>query len=131
MMNNLFDNNKSKVMSELLDVISTGVELLTTEHLDKGLYDSFERYATSTLKVVDVTFATNYAAYISSNNTSLWKNSYGVGDLFGLCSNVHYPNSAASINRMKQIEQETKEYKIKLKYILQQLIIIMKSIIYI
>ena len=128
MMNNLFDNNKSKVMSELLDVISKGVELLTTEHLDKGLYDSFERYATSTLKVVDVTFATNYAAYISSNNTSLWKNSYGVGDLFGLCSNVH---SAASINRMKQIEQETKEYKIKLKYILQQLIIIMKSIIYI
>jgi hypothetical protein len=129
-MNNLLDNNKSKVISELLDVISKGVELLATEYLDKGLYDSFERYATSTLKVVDVTFATNYVSYISSSN-SLWNHNCGMGGLFNSYSNMHYPNSAASINRMKQMEQETKEYKIKLKYILQQLVTIVKGIMYI
>ena len=101
-----------------MDVISKGVELLATEHLDKDLYDSFEKYATSTLKVVDVIFATDYAANISSNNTSSWKTNYGAGGLFNSYSNMYYPNSAASINRIKQIEQETKEYKIKLKYIL-------------
>lgn len=130
-MNNPFDDNKSKVISELLDVISKGVELLATEYLEKGLYDSFERYVTSTLKVVDVTFATNYVSYISPNNTSLWNHNYGIGGLFNSYSNMHYPNSAASINRMKQMEQETKKYKIKLKYILQQLVIIVKGIMYI
>lgn len=131
-MNDLFDNNKRKVISELLEVISKGVELLSTEHLDKNLYDSFERYVVSTLKIADSTFATNYASYFSSSSgASIWSNNYGFGTSFNPYLNMSYPNSAASLNRIQQMEQETKEYKIKLKYTMQQLITIVKGLMYI
>ena len=131
-MNDLFDNNKRKVISELLEVVNKGIELLATEHLDKYLYDSFERYVVSTLKIADSTFATNYASYFSSNNgNSIWSNNYGFSPNFNLYKNMFYPNSAASLNRMQQMEQETKEYKIKLKYTMQQLITIVNGLMYI
>lgn len=131
-MNDLFDNNKRKVISELLEVVNKGIELLATEHLDKSLYDSFERYVVSTLKIADSTFATNYASYFSSNvNTSFGFNNCGLGTTFNPYLNMSYPNSTASLNRMHKMEQETKEYKIKLKYTLQQLVIIIKGIMYV
>lgn len=129
-MNDLFDNNKRKVISELLEVINKGVELLTTEYLDKNLYDSFERYVVSTLKVADSTFATNYASYFSSSSgASIWPNNYGFGTSLNPYLNMSYPDSAASLNRVQKMEQETKEYKIKLKYTLQQLVTIVKSLL--
>lgn len=131
-MSDLFDNNKRKIISELLEVISKGIELLATEHLDKNLYDSFERYVISTLKIADSTFVTNYASYFSSSRgTSIWPNNYGFGTSPNPYMNMSYPNSAASFNRMQKMEQETKEYKIKLKYTLQQLVTIVKGLMYI
>ena len=131
-MNDLFDNNKRKVISELLEVVNKGIELLATEHLDKSLYDSFERYVISTLKIADSTFATNYASYFSSNNGNfIWPNNYGFASNFNPYKNMSYPNSAASLNRMQQMEQETKEYKIKLKYTMQRLITIVNGLMYI
>lgn len=131
-MSDLFDNNKRTIISELLEAISKGIELLAAEHLDKNLYDSFERYVISTLKIADSTFATNYASYFSSNNsTSIWPTNYGFGSSFTPYFNMSYPNSAASVSRMQKMEQETKEYKIKLKYTLQQLVTIVKGLMYI
>lgn len=131
-MSDLFDNNKRKIISELLEVISKGIELLATEHLDKNLYDSFERYVISTLKIADSTFATNYASYFSTNSSpSIWPTNYGLVPSFTPYFNMSYPNSAASVNRMQEMEQETKEYKIKLKYTLQQLVTIVKGLMYI
>lgn len=130
-MSDLFDNNKRKVISELLEVISKGLELLTTEHLDKNLYVSFERYISTTLKIVDGTFATNYESYFSSKDyISPWDNHYGYANPFNLYPNKSYPNSASALNRIHQMEQETKEYKIKLKYTLQQLVKIVKELMF-
>ena len=131
-MNDIFDNNKRKVISELLEVISKGVELIATEYLDKNLYDAFERYVISTLKVVDSTFATNYAAsFSSSNNTSVWSSDYEFRTFSFPYSNIHYPNSVKSLNRMQEIGPRTNEYKVKLQYTLQQLVSIVKVLMYI
>lgn len=133
-MSDLFDNNKRKVISELLEVISKGLELLTTEHLDKNLYVSFERYISTTLKIVDGTFATNYESYFSSKDyISPWNNHYGYANLFNLYQNKSYLNTASDVHnmhKMHQKEQETKEYKIKLKYTLQQLVKIVKELMF-
>ena len=128
-MSDIFDNNKRKVLFELLEVISKGVELIATEHLDKNLYDAFERYVVSTLKVVDSTFATNYASSFSSNSYAL-SNNYGIGTLFNPYSNMRYLNSASSVARIRKKEQEVQEYKFKLKYTLQQLVSIIKVLVY-
>lgn len=128
-MNDLFDNNKRKVISELLEVINKGIELLTTEYLDKNLYDSFEQYIISTLRIVDSTFMTNYTLYFSSHNTSMWYNNYELNASVNPYLNMANINSAVSLNRMQKMEQETKEYKIKLKYTLQQLVTIVKGVI--
>lgn len=128
-MNDLFDNNKRKVISELLEVINKGIELLTTEYLDKNLYDSFEQYIISTLRIVDSTFMTNYTLYFSSHNTSMGYNNYELNASVNPYLNMANINSAVSLNRMQKMEQETKEYKLKLKYTLQQLVTIVKGVI--
>lgn len=129
-MNDIFDNNKRKVISELLEVINNGVELIATEYLDKNLYDSFERYVVSTLKVADSIFATNYASSFSSNSFTP-SNNYGFGTLFNPSSRMCYPNSAVSVANVRKKEQEVQEYKFKLKYTLQQLVSIVKVLMYV
>ncbi len=129
-MNNLFSTNKRKAISELLEVINKGVELLATEYLDKTLYESFERYAVSTLKIIDVTFSTNYVScFVHSGFAPAWPNNCGFTPSFSPYCASPSINSASALNRLHQTEQEMAAYKQKLRQTLQMLITITINII--
>lgn len=53
------DSSKQKALKELLEVISKGIDLLEFESLDKDLYEAFEKYANSTVKMVDEAYNRN------------------------------------------------------------------------
>ena len=48
----MFDSSRQKALKELLEVLGKGIDLLANENLDKDLYDAFEKYADSTIKMV-------------------------------------------------------------------------------
>lgn len=53
------DSDKQKALKELFEVIQKGVDLLTNENMDKDLYEAFEKYAYSTIKMVDEAYNRN------------------------------------------------------------------------
>ena len=61
------DRDKQKALKELFEVIQKGVDLLTNENMDKDLYEAFEKYAYSTIKMVDE--AHSYCCYLLFNHT--------------------------------------------------------------
>ena len=129
-MNNLFSTNKRKAVSELLEAINKGVELLATEYLDKNLYEAFERYAISTLKIADSTFGTNYALCLFQKaNEPFWPNNCGFGAYFNPYCNSSSVNSASALNRLHKTEQGLTEYRQKLSRTLQMLITVTTTII--
>ena len=49
-------NNKQKALLELIELLNKGVDLLANNNLDKELYDAFEKYVQSTIKLVDAAY---------------------------------------------------------------------------
>lgn len=119
----MFDSSKQKALKELLEVLGKGVDLLANENLDKDLYEAFEKYAASTIKMVNEAYMSynDWSRYFT-NKTSIFRSTLGVPTL----------NSAASVyaSYLSQQINPSAEYREKLKNLLQKLILLTQRVIY-
>lgn len=121
------DMGKQKALKELLEVLSKGVDLLANDNLDKDLYDAFEKYASSTIKMFGEAYDQGTMAYL--------QNSYIPHDYFNHINNIYTPysmsyNSAMNFAHDYMNQNQSAEYREKLKHLLQKLISIAKIVIY-
>jgi len=124
---NISDMGKQKALKELLEVLSKGVDLLANENLDKDLYEAFEKYASSTIKMLGEAYDQGTVAYL--------QNSYISHDYFNSINNIYSSysvphNSAMSVMHDYMNQNRAVEYREKLKLLLQKLISIAKIVIY-
>ncbi|MBR3501369.1 MAG: hypothetical protein IKO06_00500 [Alphaproteobacteria bacterium] len=125
----MFDNSKQKALKELLEVLGKGVDLLANENLDKDLYEAFEKYASSTIKMVDEAYYTNYS-FGSMNAYSSILGSYGSNNWMQNYTNPIDISMRNSYAKLLMGKDNSVEYRNKLKTLLQQLISIAKIVIY-
>ena len=138
----MFSNNKKKAMQELLDTINQGIDLLTNKNLDKNLYEAFERYVISVVKLVDVAYSANYAFnFIQSNNNFLF-NQINMQNGIGAYCNNPFSFNAPSQNPLAWNNPYMSNYGIgistppeidyqdKLKEVLKKLVLIAKALAY-
>ncbi len=120
-----YDQQKS--LKELLEVISKGVDLLANENLDKDLYEAFEKYANSTIKMVDEAYNGGYMSYFS--------NLFMPHNYFNQPNPINYtgmsmPHSAADVMLNYSMHHQSVEYRNKLKNLLKQLILLAQKVVY-
>lgn len=119
----MLDINKQKALKELLEVLSKGVDLLANQNLDRDLYNAYEKYAESTIKLVNEAYNQNYISYFS--NTCSPFNS--LHHMYGLMNPfISTPHSARDVMMNYSIQQQSAEYREKLKVLLQKLISVAK-----
>lgn len=125
----IFSDDRQKSLKELLEVISKGVDLLANENLDKDLYEAFEKYADSTIKMVDEAYNGGYMSYFS--------NPFMPHNYFNQPNPINYtgmsiPHSAASLHAsyLSQQINPSAEYRNKLKNLLKQLILLAQKVVY-
>ena len=124
----MLDNSKTKALKELLEVLGKGIDLLANENLDKDLYEAFEKYADSTIKMVDEAYNGGYISYFS--------NPFRPHNYFNQPNPINYtgismPHSAASLYISYISEQNNSaEYRNKLKNLLKQLILLAQKVVY-
>ncbi len=132
----MLDPNKQKALNELLEALGKGIDLLANEHLDKDLYEAFEKYASSTIKLMDEAYLQNYTSYLSENFGYCMPRNNWISDYFNPTKNyispfnqnyIPLPHSAIS---GYYTGREHNEYREKLKHLLQKLISIAKRVIY-
>ena len=123
----MFDSSKQKALKELLEVLGKGIDLLANENLDKDLYDAFEKYADSTIKMVDEAYR---PAYWACSEDLLWAHHFNHG-FVGKNHNPHIsiPHSAASVHA-SLLSGHNSEYRKKLKDLLQKLILLAQKVVY-
>lgn len=124
---NVSDMGKQKALKELLEVLSKGVDLLANNNLDKDLYEAFEKYASSTIKMFGEAYDQGTVAYL--------QNSYIPHDYFNSMNNIYTPysmsyNSAIGVMHDYMYQNQSVEYREKLKLLLQKLISIAKIVVY-
>ena len=124
---NVSDMGKQKALKELLVALSKGVDLLANENLDKDLYEAFEKYTSSTIKMLGEAYDQGTVAYL--------QNSYIPHDCFNSINNIYTPysvshNSAMSVMHDYMNHNQSVEYREKLKLLLQKLISIAKIVVY-
>lgn len=115
-------NGKQKSLEELLEVIGKGIDLLANENLDKDLYEAFEKYADSTIKMVNEAYNGGYI--------SCFSHSYIPHIHFNQVINytgMSMPHSAASVYNFNE---QSSEYRKKLKDLLKQLISLAQKVVY-
>lgn len=121
-----YDQQKS--LRELFIVLEKGVDLLANENLDKDLYEAFEKYADSTIKMVDEAYNGGYMSYFS--------NSFMPHNYFNQPNPINYtdismPHSAASLRAsLLSGHNNSAEYRNKLKNLLKQLILLAQKVVY-
>ena len=124
----MFDSSKQKALKELLEVLGKGVDLLANENLDKDLYEAFEKYADSTIKMVNEAYNGGYMSYFS--------NPFMPHNYFNQPNPINYtgmsiPHSAASLYASYLSEHNhSAEYRNKLKNLLKQLILLAQKVVY-
>lgn len=121
------DMGKQKALKELLEVLSKGIDLLANNNLDKDLYEAFEKYASSTIKMFGEAYDQGTVAYL--------QNSYIPHDYFNSMNNIYTPhsmsyNSAIGVMHDYMYQNQSVEYREKLKLLLQKLISIAKIVVY-
>lgn len=125
---NIFSDDRQKSLKELLEVISKGIDLLATDNLNKDLYDAFEKYADSTIKMVNESYGQNYTSYFS--------NPFMPNNYFNQPNPINYtgmsiPHSAASVYASYLSGRNTSaEYREKLKNLLKKLILLAQKVVY-
>ncbi|MEI3533946.1 MAG: hypothetical protein V8R11_02265 [Alphaproteobacteria bacterium] len=130
-----FCNNKQKALLELIELLNKGIDLLSNDNLDKDLYNAFEKYVQSTIKLVDAAYMTTYELSFFNNYDPL--SSYRYNPFSGgnsLFSNMFPHSSTIPINYgipSADIAQNWginngKNYKNEIKILLQRLISILK-----
>ena len=121
-----YDQQKS--LRELFIVLEKGIDLLANENLDKDLYEAFEKYANSTIKMVDEAYNGGYMSYFS--------NPFMPHNYFNQPNPINYtgmsiPHSAASLYASYLSEHNhSAEYRNKLKNLLKQLILLAQKVVY-
>lgn len=122
---NMFDGGRQKALKELLEALDKGIDLLGNETLDKDLYEAFEKYASSTIKMVHEAYRHNYISYFSGSYMP-----YSYSGNFNPFSATHtpVPHSAMSAMMTHSSQFNTIEYKAKLRLLLQELIILAKKV---
>lgn len=132
----MLDPNKQKALNELLEALGKGIDLLANEHLDKDLYEAFEKYASSTIKLIDEAYLHNYTSYLSENYGYCMPHNNWISNYFNPTKNyinpfnqnyIPMPHSAMSGSFTNR---QASEYREKLKHLLQKLISIAKRVIY-
>ncbi len=131
-------NNKQKALLELIELLNKGVDLLANNNLDKELYDAFEKYVQSTIKLVDAAYTTTYEFSFANNYDPLSPYRYnpfsGGNSLFSSMFShsstipVNYSIHSADITQ-NWGGNDGKKYKNELKILLQRLISILKILI--
>lgn len=149
-MSNTYSVNPPQAMEKLLEAIDKGIDLLTNKNLDKDLYDAFERYVISTLKLVDAYCQTCYStdfvqfngdytyngfnSCISNSSIYPWNNSYNLNiprqtlplENVGMTNyNIGTPNYGIEMSAQPKIN-----YQDKLKEVLKKLVSIAKIVAY-
>lgn len=131
-------NNKQKALLELIELLNKGVDLLANNNLDKELYDAFEKYVQSTIKLIDAAYTTTYEFSFANNYDSLSPYRYNPfmrhndisSSLFPQPSimSSNYSSYPASLFQNWGVG-DSKDYKSDLKILLQRLISILKSLV--
>lgn len=116
-------NGKQKSLEELLEVLGKGIDLLANENLDKDLYDAFEKYADSTIKMVNEAYN---GGYISCFSHSYIPRIY-FNPVNPMNTGMSMPHSAASVYNFNE---QSSEYRKKLKDLLKQLILLAQKVVY-
>lgn len=120
--------DQQKALRELFIVLEKGVDLLANENLDKDLYEAFEKYADSTIKMVNEAYNGGYMSYFS--------NPFMPHNYFNQLNTINYtgvpmPHSAASLYASYLSGHNTSaEYRKKLKDLLQKLILLAQKVVY-
>lgn len=122
----IFSDDRQKSLKELLEVISKGVDLLANEGLDRDLYEAFEKYADSTMKMVNEAYNGGYMSYFSNPFMS---HSYFNRINPINCAGISMPHSASSIYH-SYLPGYNNEYRKKLKDLLQKLILLAQKVVY-
>ena len=121
-MNNIFSSSNKQALFAMLDTLSKGIDLLANDNLDGKLYDAFEKYAISTVKMVDVAYMTNYEwRFIEKDYFNPFYNS--ISSYFPQ-PQCHIPNYAYPFRE----NEELIKYKGKLKTLLQKITTVVKEI---
>lgn len=121
-----YDQQKS--LRELFIVLEKGIDLLANENLDKDLYEAFEKYADSTIKMVDEAYNGGYMSYFS--NPFMPHNYFNQPNPINY-TGVSMPHSAASFYASYLSEHNpSAEYRNKLKNLLKQLILLAQKVVY-
>lgn len=123
----MFDSSKQKALKELLEVLGKGIDLLANENLDKDLYEAFEKYADSTIKMVDEAYNPSYS-YFSSNRFPCYSD-YLINA--SISPYISTPHSAADLYASYLSgHNNSAEYRNKLKTLLKQLILLAQKVVY-
>lgn len=120
----MFDSSKQKALRELLEVLGKGIDLLANENLDKDLYDAFEKYADSTIKMVDEAYNGGYMSYFS--------NPFISHNYFNHMNPINYTHISMPHSVMSGYftNRQSTEYREKLKNLLKQLILLAQKVVY-
>ncbi len=134
----IFSDNRQKALSELFIVLEKGIDLLVNEGLDHDLYDAFEKYAFSTIKMIDESYGKNYTSYISDNCVSIPYDYFNpINTSINSVNPLGFPyNPWENYRRNMYVSlltghnNDSIEYKNKLKALLQKLISIAKMVVH-
>lgn len=117
-----YDQQKS--LRELFIVLEKGIDLLANENLDKDLYEAFEKYANSTIKMVDEAYNGGYMSYFS--------NPFLPHNYFNQPNPINYMGMSMPHSAMGayNLTKQSPEYRNKLKNLLKQLILLAQKVVY-
>ena len=120
-----YDQQKS--LRELFIVLEKGIDLLANENLDKDLYEAFEKYADSTIKMVNEAYNGGYMPYFS--NPFMPHNYFNQPNPINY-TDISMPHSAADVMLNYSMHHQSVEYRNKLKNLLKQLILLAQKVVY-
>ena len=127
----IFSNDQQKALRELFIVLEKGINLLANKNLDKDLYEAYEKYANSTIKMVNEAYNPSYLmhgieeyGYIPSCNIPLTSMDLITPSISPYTSGLHSARNVFDLN------PQNDEYREKLKNLLQKLILLAQKVVY-
>ena len=128
-----FFDNSEKTLRELLEVLSKGIDLLANDNLDANLYDAYEKYVISTIKLVDNAYLKNYTSRFEQTN-NIGRYPFVSYTPMGIPHEPYQPLRGGTFlgnlgyTQQFGINRPTVNYKEKLKNLLQKITTVVKEI---
>ena len=130
-----FFDDSEKALSELLEVLSKGIDLLANDNLDANLYNAYKRYVIATIKLVDNSYYKNYTKRFEEKD---------LFESYHFTSTLTYPQPQIDVSYKTSFgnfdynqrqhfnpfiqNSSSVNYKEKLKTLLQKIITVVKEI---